>query len=384
MPGVLEQYRDLLSQGKLKPDSAQALAVEKLASLAKALAPYHPEQGEQGWLSRFGFGSRSPRALQWRPGDAESDSVAKQGLYIFGDVGRGKSMLMDLFYAAVPVEKKRRVHFHAFMQEVHGAIFAWQRDSDASRESVIPDIAGEIAKVSWLLCFDELQVTDIADAMILGRLFKALFELGVVIVTTSNRAPDDLYKDGLQRERFLPFIKEITQRLDLLELNSTRDYRLGRKKGMQVFFAPLQGARAKLDDAFAKLTGGKQGKPETLTVLGRKWNVPVAADGVARFSFAELCGSAFGPADYLALATHYHTLVLDEVPTLSPANRDSAKRFVTLVDALYEHKVYFLCSAEAPPDTLYPTGDGSFEFHRTVSRLMEMQSSDYLTQSHLP
>jgi len=384
MASVLEQYRELLSQGKLKPDSAQALAVEKLASLAKALTAYHPEQGEQGWLSRFGFGSRSPRTLQWRPGDAESDAVAKQGLYIFGDVGRGKSMLMDLFFAAAPVEKKRRVHFHAFMQEVHASIFAWQRDSDASRESVIPDIAAEISQKNWLLCFDELQVSDIADAMILGRLFDALFNLGVVVVTTSNRAPDDLYKDGLQRERFLPFIKEIKQRLDLLELDSTRDYRLGRKKGMQVYFAPLEGARAKLDESFARLTGGKQGKPEALTVLGRKWIVPAAADGVARFSFAELCGSTFGPADFLALATHYHTLVLDEIPTLSPANRDSAKRFVTLVDALYEHKVSFLCSAEAPPDVLYPSGDGSFEFQRTVSRLMEMQSSDYLTQSHLP
>jgi len=383
-PGVLEQYRELLSQGRIKPDSAQALAVEKLASLAKALTAYHPEQGEQGWLSRFGFGSRSPRTLQWRPGDAESDAVAKQGLYIFGDVGRGKSMLMDLFFAAAPVEKKRRVHFHAFMQEVHASIFAWQRDSDASRESVIPDIAAEISQKNWLLCFDELQVSDIADAMILGRLFDALFNLGVVVVTTSNRAPDDLYKDGLQRERFLPFIKEIKQRLDLLELDSTRDYRLGRKKGMQVYFAPLEGARAKLDESFARLTGGKQGKPEALTVLGRKWIVPAAADGVARFSFAELCGSTFGPADFLALATHYHTLVLDEIPTLSPANRDSAKRFVTLIDALYEHKVTFLCSAEAPPDVLYPSGDGSFEFQRTVSRLMEMQSSDYLTQSHLP
>ena len=384
MASVLEQYRELLSQGKLKPDSAQALAVEKLASLAKALTAYHPEQGEQGWLSRFGFGARAPRTLQWRPGDAESDAVAKQGLYIFGDVGRGKSMLMDLFFAAAPVEKKRRVHFHAFMQEVHASIFAWQRDSDASRESVIPDIAAEISQKNWLLCFDELQVSDIADAMILGRLFDALFNLGVVVVTTSNRAPDDLYKDGLQRERFLPFIKEIKQRLDLLELDSTRDYRLGRKKGMQVYFAPLEGARAKLDESFARLTGGKQGKPEALTVLGRKWIVPAAADGVARFSFAELCGSTFGPADFLALATHYHTLVLDEIPTLSPANRDSAKRFVTLVDALYEHKVSFLCSAEAPPDVLYPSGDGSFEFQRTVSRLMEMQSSDYLTQSHLP
>ncbi len=383
-PSVLEQYRDLLSQGRIKPDSAQALAVEKLASLAKALAAYRPEQGEQGWLSRFGFGARSPRTLQWKSGDAEGDATAKQGLYIFGDVGRGKSMLMDLFFSAVAVEKKRRVHFHAFMQEIHASIFAWQRDSDASRESLIPDIAREVAQKNWLLCFDELQVTDIADAMILGRLFDALFQLGVVVVTTSNRAPDELYKDGLQRDRFLPFIKEIEQRLDLLQLDSSRDYRLGRKKGMQVYFTPLDGARAKLDQSFTQLTGGKAGKAEQLTVLGRNWAVPLAADGVARFTFGELCGGFFGPADYLALATHYHTLILDEVPLLSPANRDSAKRFVTLIDALYEHKVTFLCSAEAPPEALYPTGDGSFEFHRTVSRLMEMQSVDYLTQSHLP
>jgi cell division protein ZapE len=384
MPGVLESYRQLLSQGKLKPDSAQALAIEKLASLAKALANYHPEQGMEGWLSRFGFGARSPKTLQWRPGDSDDAEVAKQGLYIFGAVGRGKSMLMDLFFAAAPVEKKRRVHFHAFMQEVHASIFAWQRDSDASRESVIPDIAEEIAQKSWLLCFDELQVSDIADAMILGRLFKALFDLGVVVVTTSNRAPDDLYKDGLQRERFLPFIGEIKQRLDLLELDSSRDYRLGRKKGMQVYFTPLDGAEAKLDNAFAQLTGGNQGKPEPLTVLGRTWSVPRASDGVARFTFAELCSGTFGPADYLALATHYHTLILDAVPILSPANRDSAKRFVTLIDSLYEHKVTFLCSAQAAPEVLYPEGDGSFEFQRTVSRLMEMQSAEYLIQSHLP
>jgi len=384
MPGVLERYRELLSQGALGPDSAQALAVEKLESLAKALTAYHPEQGEQGWLSRFGFGSRSPKALQWRPGDADETSVAKQGLYIFGAVGRGKSMLMDLFFAAAPVEKKRRVHFHAFMQEVHAAIFAWQSESGGDRESVMPDLAREISQKSWLLCFDELQVTDIADAMILGRLFKALFELGVVVVTTSNRAPDELYKDGLQRERFLPFIAEIKQRLDLLELDSSRDYRLGRKKGMQVYFSPLDGNEAALDSAFAQLTGGKPGKAEAMTVLGRTWQVARAADGVARFSFAELCGGTFGPADYLALATHYHTLILDAVPILSPANRDSAKRFVTLIDSLYEHKVTFLCSAEAAPEVLYPSGDGSFEFQRTVSRLMEMQSADYLGQSHLP
>lgn len=384
MAGVLEQYRDLLAKGAIKPDSAQALAVEKLASLAKALASYHPEQGAEGWLKRFGFGSRSPKTLQWRPGDAEDTEVARQGLYIFGAVGRGKSMLMDLFFAAAPVEKKRRVHFHAFMQEVHASIFAWQRETDGDRESVIPDLAREISQKSWLLCFDELQVTDIADAMMLGRLFRALFDLGVVVVTTSNRSPDDLYKDGLQRDRFLPFIAEIKQRLDLLELDSSRDYRLGRKKGMQVYFSPLDGTGVQLDAAFARLTGGKESQPERMTVLGRNWTVPRAADGVARFTFAELCGGTFGPADYLALATLYHTLILDAVPILSPANRDSAKRFVTLIDTLYEHKVTFLCSAEAAPEVLYPAGDGSFEFHRTVSRLMEMQSAEYLVQSHLP
>jgi cell division protein ZapE len=383
MSGPLERYRALLSQGALKPDSAQALAVEKLESLTKALATYKPDQGEQAWLARFGFGSRSPRQLQWKSGDGESAQV-KQGLYIFGDVGRGKSMLMDLFFAEAPVTAKRRVHFHAFMQEVHAAIFAWQQHVDSDREGLIPTVARDIALKSWLLCFDELQVTDIADAMILGRLFQTLFELGVVIVTTSNRPPDDLYKDGLQRERFLPFISILKQKLDLLALDSNFDYRMGRKKGMTVYFTPIQGSETKLGECFRRLTGGKIPERESVTVLGREWFVPRAADGVAWFEFAELCGGNFGPADYLSLATHYHTVILEAIPTLSPDNRDSARRFVTLIDALYEHKVTFLCTADAPPEQLYPQGDGSFEFHRTVSRLMEMQSSSYLVQSHLP
>jgi cell division protein ZapE len=383
MAGPLQSYRALLASGALGPDSAQAIAVEKLESLTRALVAYRPDQGEQGWLARFGFGHRSPKQLQWRPGDSES-TIAKQGLYIFGEVGRGKSMLMDLFFAAAPVEAKRRVHFHAFMQEVHAAIFAWQQQMDGDREAQIPYLARDIAHQSWLLCFDEFQVTDIADAMILGRLFQALFELGVVVVTTSNRPPDDLYRDGLQRDRFLPFIALLKDRLDLLELDSRKDYRLGRKKGVQVFFSPIDQSFEKIKATFDRLTNGRSPERESITVLGRRWDVPRAADGVAWFEFAELCGSNFGPADYLALATHYHAVILSGVPRLSPDNRDIAKRFVTLIDALYEHKVTLVCSAETAPDQLYPSGDGSFEFHRTVSRLMEMQSTEYLSQPHLP
>ena len=382
MPGPLEKYRALLAEGALGPDSAQAMAVEKLESLTKALNSYHPEQGERGWLARFGFGERSPKQLQWRSGDSEATG-AKQGLYIFGAVGRGKSMLMDLFFAAANVDAKRRVHFHAFMQEVHGAIFRWQQQMDGDREAQIPHLAREIAAQSWLLCFDELQVTDIADAMILGRLFQALFDLGVVMVITSNRPPDDLYKDGLQRERFLPFIALLKERLDLLELEASKDYRIGRKMGMQVYFTPVQGSEAYLEDSFRRLTAGGVAKPETMSVLGRNWIVPRAADGVAFLDFEQLCGGSFGPADYLALTTRYHAIVLAGIPRLSPDRRDVAKRFVTLVDAIYEHKVTLVCSAEVGPDDLYPAGDGSFEFHRTVSRLMEMQSQDYLSQVHL-
>jgi len=382
MSGPLEQYRALLAEGALGPDSAQAMAVEKLESLTKALDSYRPDQGEQGWLARFGFGTRSPRQLEWNPGDSEATG-AKQGLYIFGPVGRGKSMLMDLFFSASKVEKKRRVHFHAFMQEVHAAIFAWQQQMDGDREAQIPHLARDIASRSWLLCFDELQVTDIADAMILGRLFQALFDLGVVVVTTSNRPPDDLYKDGLQRERFLPFIALLRDKLDLLELEASKDYRIGRKLGMQVYFTPLEGAEERLAEDFRRLTGGREPKAESMTVLGRKWTIPRAGDGVAWFDFAELCGGNFGPADYLALASTYHSLILSGIPRLGPERRDAAKRFVTLIDALYEHKAAFICSAATPPDGIYPGGDGSFEFHRTVSRLMEMQSQDYLGKAHL-
>lgn len=384
MSGPLARYRALLADGRLSPDVAQAMAVEKLESLHHALATYHPSQGASGWLGRFGFGQRTVRRLQWTPGDCES-CEPKQGLYICGDVGRGKSMLMDLFFASVPVEAKRRVHFHAFMQEIHGEIHRWRSDSDRKDDGdLIVHLARTIVKRSWLLCFDELQVTDIGDAMILGRLFEALFAEGVVVVTTSNRPPDDLYKYGLQRDRFLPFIAVIRQQLDILELNSEGDYRLGRKKGMRVYYTPLGDlSENMLGQCFDRLTEGKTPRPDQIHVQGRQWAVPRSADGVAWFTFDELCRATLGAADYLALATLYHTVVLSGVPRLSPADRDAAKRFVTLVDALYEHKVTLICSAAVPAEDLYEAGDGSFEFHRTVSRLMEMQSESYLQRHHL-
>lgn len=385
MNGPLSAYRDRLSQGLLHRDSAQAMAVEKLQSLHNALMNYRPSTGEVGWLARFGLRPRTPQHLQWNAGDCTT-LQPKQGLYIYGEVGRGKSMLMDLFFETAPVAAKRRVHFHEFMRDVHDNIHQWRQSADAKGKDSdpIPRLAAAIAAEAWLLCFDELQVSDIGDAMILGRLFQNLFDLGVVIVITSNRPPNDLYKDGLQRERFLPFIAAIKTRLDILGLNSQHDYRLGRKKGIEVYYSPLgDQSEAQLTRCFDRLTGGQPPTTDTIVVHGRAWQVPKSADGVAWFDFADLCQTAMGASDYLELATQYHTVLLSNVPTLSPANRDAAKRFVTLIDALYEHKTTFLCSAESPPQTLYPTGDGSFEFQRTVSRLMEMQSQDYLSKSHL-
>lgn len=381
--GPLFTYRDRLKSGEIRPDPAQELAVEKLQSLSKAIRGYRPASGQGGWLARFGIGGKPARpALQWVPGDCV-DCAPKQGLYIFGEVGRGKSMLMDLFFENTAVAGKRRVHFHEFMRDVHAAIHIW-RQAGAKGDDPIPALVRDLAANAWLLCLDELQVTDIADAMIVGRLFQGLLDAGVVVVITSNRAPKDLYKDGLQRDRFLPFIGLIENRLDLLQLDSERDYRLGRKKGLQVYHAPLGAeSEAKLDAAFARLTEGAVPRPDELSVNGRKVAVPVAAAGVARFSFEQLCGAALGASDYLELATLYHTLILSGIPTLSPDNKDKARRFVTLVDALYEHKVTLICSAASPPETLYPSGIGAFEFQRTVSRLMEMQAEDYIIRQHL-
>lgn len=383
--GPLAAFRARLAAGDLKPDPAQELAAEKLQSLHHALADYRPVLGQSGWLARFGLGrNERQNRFAWYSGDGTAVKPC-QGLYIFGEVGRGKSMLMDLFFQNASVPGKRRVHFHEFMRDIHKEIHQWRQTPGRKDSDPIPQLARSITSSAWLLCLDELQVHDIADAMILGRLFQVLLDNGTVIVATSNRPPDDLYKDGLQRDRFQPFIALLKERLDILELNSEQDYRLGRKRGMRVFHSPLgPAADREVDACFARLTGGRPAAPASVTVHGREVRVPAAADGVARFGFADLCERPLGPSDYLALATHYHTLVVDGIPGLGPDKRNEAKRFVTLVDALYEHKVTLVCSAAAPPESLYPTGDGSFEFQRTVSRLMEMQSQDYLAKEHLP
>ena len=307
--GPLALYRERQREGALLHDPAQELAAEKLQSLWRALADYKPGNGERGWRARFGLARRTEEA--------------PAGLYIFGEVGRGKSMLMDLFFATAPVERKRRVHFFAFMQEVHKRIFERRRD----KGDPIPPVALAIAAEATLLCFDEFQVTDIADAMIIGRLLTALFEAGVVVVATSNRAPDELYKDGLQRERFLPFIALLKERLDVLELEAARDYRLARGAGAQVYYTPADAAAHEaLAAAFAALTGQASAAGRSLHVQGRLLDVPRAARGVAWFTFEELCARPLGPADYLALCVAYHTIIVEGIPRLGPEQRNEAER----------------------------------------------------------
>jgi cell division protein ZapE len=292
-------------------------------------------------------------------------------------------MLMDLFFSCAEVRRKRRIHFHQFMQQCHGRIHAWKRQHGDTADP-IPALADSISAEAALLCFDEFQVHDIADAMILGRLFQALFARGTVVVATSNTIPDDLFKGRPGRDAFLPFIALIKRRLDVLVLEAARDYRRERIRGLPTWHVPVDGrAERALDAAFTELTGEAHGTPQHLSVLGRALEVPQAARGVARFDFDQLCGKPLGPADYLALATHFHTLVLDGVPRLGPENFDKARRFITLVDALYEHRVKLVASAAAAPDSLYERGENAAMFERTASRLMEMQSQDYLGLPHL-
>ncbi|WP_373354860.1 cell division protein ZapE [Pseudoroseicyclus sp. CXY001] len=300
-----------------------------------------------------------------------------RGLYLWGGVGRGKSMLMDLLAEAVkadgvaPVERQ---HFHAFMQWVHGRMNAARKEGV---DDAIRPVADELAERTRLLAFDEMQITDIADAMIVGRLFQRLFEAGVTVVTTSNRPPDDLYKDGLQRQRFVPFIELLKERLEVIELASAKDHRQGRLSGTRRYFTPADAeAQAAIEKVWQDLTGG-EGRPEVLRVHGRDVEIPAFHNGIARAGFHDLCSKALGAADYLALAAAARVLILENIPRLSSENFNQARRFVTLIDALYEARVQLICSAAAPPDMLYMEGEGAFEFERTASRLVEMQSDDW-------
>ena len=297
-----------------------------------------------------------------------------KGAYLWGGVGRGKSFLMDLFFDAVPGEAKRRVHFHAFMQEIHSGMHAARQ---RGIEDVLRPVAEAVAAEARLLCFDEMQISDITDAMIVGRLFQALFAAGVVVVTTSNRVPDDLYKDGLNRGLFLPFIEQIKARMVVHHLESPTDYRQHRLEGADVFFTPVDSvARATIDRLWIDLTGGVWA-PLTLIVKGREVVLPGFQNGVARVPFWELCGRALGPADYLAVAEAVRVLIIEEIPRLSRSNFNEAKRFVTLIDALYEARVQVIASAADIPERLYIEGEGLFEFERTASRLREMQSQGW-------
>ncbi|AZU02572.1 AFG1 family ATPase [Glycocaulis alkaliphilus] len=343
-----------IAHGKLADDAGQRAIARHLDALITDIESWNG--------GRSGLFSRS------RP--------APRGLYLWGGVGTGKSLLMDLFHDAVALKAKRRAHFHAFMQDVHARI---ARERETRKGEPLIAVADEIARETRLLCFDELQVTNVADAMILGRLFERLFDKGVVVIATSNRHPSELYKNGLNRQLFEPFIAMIEAKLEVMRLDSGRDYRLERLTAAPVYYTPLDAdADAAMDAAFDRLTLGARAQSCTLTIQGRTLEVASEAAGVARFGFAELCARPLGAADYLTLADTFHTLLIDHVPVMSPAKRDEAARFVTLIDALYDTRAKLVMSAEAPPQRLYPAGDGAFEFERTASRLMEMQSAEYL------
>jgi cell division protein ZapE len=357
-------YDTLIADHELKPDAAQEHAVAALDKLAAAL-------GNGGGLFSRLF---------------KSEGGGPSGVYLWGGVGRGKSMLMDLAFANIEIEPKRRVHFHEFMLQTHARLrVAREREEGDPIEPVAEEVAAE----AKLLCFDEMQVTNPADAMILSRLFGKVLEEGVKIVTTSNRPPRDLYRGGLNRELFIPFIELIERGMLVVPVNGPTDYRLERLEGVEVWHVPNgPEATADLSGAFFQLTDypvedrAKVPSEEIDVGGGRAMHVPKSLKGVAVFSFKRLCGEARGAADYLAIARRYHTVIIVGIPVMGPEMRNEAARFVTLIDALYEHKVKLLAAADAEPRGLYPSGDGTFEFQRTVSRLEEMRSAEYLAQGH--
>ncbi|MFD1107152.1 cell division protein ZapE [Sphingobium olei] len=367
MMAVLSRYDALVQGGELRPDADQRAAAERLDRLQQELAAA-PARGSTLW-----------KLLRKAP-------EPPRGLYMWGGVGRGKSMLMDLFFDCVQVKRKKRAHFHEFMLDVHARLAEARRSETGDP---IPPVVDSLAEEARLLCFDEMVVNNMADAAIMSRLFTGLLEKRVTIVTTSNRVPDDLYKDGLNRQLFLPFIDLIKAKLDVLSLNGPTDYRRDRLGDARLWHCPNGPEATKaLSDAFFRLTDfsvedrAKVPAEDIAVQGGRTLHVPKSLKGVAVFSFKRLCEEARGAPDYLAIARKYHTVIIVGIPVLGPEKRNEAARFVTLIDSLYEYKVKLLAAADASPARLYPTGDGSFEFERTVSRLMEMQSDEYLALGH--
>jgi cell division protein ZapE len=368
------RYAALVAAGKIEADPGQAMLGRRLAALEQRI--------DQHRLAR------KSSSLGWLFGKREQAGTPLRGLYVFGEVGRGKTMLMDLFFETSAVVRKRRVHFHEFMADVHERVHAYRQEmknGETNEHDPIQRTAAAIAGESWLLCFDEFHITDIADAMILGRLFTRLFELGVVMVATSNLAPGDLYKDGLNRALFLPFIALLERHCEVMRLEARVDFRLEKLTGVPTWYVPDDArADAALDEAWRRLAGANSGTPHELVVKGHAVRIPKAAMGVARFSFDDLCGQPLAAADFLRIAHEFHTVIVDHIPVMDLAQRNEAKRFIILIDTLYDNAVKLLASARAQPDELYLGTEGyeASEFKRTASRLIEMRSQAYLGLPH--
>ncbi len=371
---IAAQYAAGVAAHVIERDGAQSAVVNRLAQLEAQIAEHRL--------------ARKSSSLGWLFAKSVSALPAIKGVYIYGEVGRGKTMLMDMFFEASPVVRKRRAHFHEFMLDVHERIYGFRQKmklGEHQGDDPIRLAAAELAQEAWLLCFDEFHVTDIADAMILGRLFAQLFERGVVVVATSNVSPHELYKDGLNRALFVPFIRMLEEHMDVVRLDARVDFRLEKLAGLPVWYVPADASADRaLDDAWRRLTGGQHGEPQELALKGRSVHVPRAAMGVARFGFDDLCDRPLGAADYLRLAREYHTIIVDHIPRMNFDTRNAAKRFIILVDTLYDTNVKLIASAAAEPDELYraETGFEVQEFKRTASRLIEMRSQNYLGRPH--